>query len=246
MKLKNFQTFIFDLDGTFWNFPLLMEGAKEVYDALKNLNKKIIFVSNFTYLDRDGILKIFRKNGIDIKKEQIVTSGYVAAKVLQGKKVFVLGDGLKNELIKDKVQVSEKEAEAVVVGHDTKFNYWKASKALNFLLNGAKLYTTAMGKIWIFEGKNVPGTGLILKGLEFCSGKKAIMLGKPSKFMMNEIKKVVEGKAIYFGDEIDADVKFAKRAKFFTVFVRSGVDAKAKKVNADLILNSVKDLLKYL
>ncbi|MEM5815325.1 MAG: HAD-IIA family hydrolase [Candidatus Aenigmatarchaeota archaeon] len=246
MNLKKFNTFIFDLDGTFWNFPQINEGCREVYEKLEKLKKKVIFVSNFTYLDRDGIIKIFKDSGIKIEKEQLITSGYVASLILKNKKVFPIGDGLKRELLKNGIKLSEKYAEAVVVGHDTKYNYYKASKALNLLLKGANFYTTAEGKIWFFRNKTVPGTGIIVAGLEFCSNKKAVMLGKPSIYILKEIKKKVKGKIIYFGDEVKADVEFAKKAGFFSVFVRSGVDRNVKKHKADFVLNSVGELLKFL
>lgn len=247
--LKKFDTFVFDLDGTFWWYPNLVDGAVEIYKKLTKLNKKVIFVSNFTFLDRDGIVRIFRKNGIDVEKEQIVTSSYVASQLLKNKVVFPIGRGLESELRKNGIKISKGEiADVVVVGHDTSYNYNKSSIALKILLrNNSEFYTTAYGRIWIFKNEIVPGTGVITAGLEYCSGKKAIMLGKPSNFMLKEVKKVVSGKVIYFGDENKADVQFAKRAGFYSVFVRNGVDKEVdKQVKPDAILNSLKDVLKYL
>ncbi|MCS7094118.1 MAG: HAD-IIA family hydrolase [Candidatus Aenigmarchaeota archaeon] len=247
MNIKKFDYFIFDLDGTFWNYPSLIEGSEEVYKRLIEMGKKVLFVSNFTYLDRDGIVKIFKRNGIDAEKNQIITSGYVASVLLKGKKVFPIGDGLKSELKKNGIKVGDEDVDAVVVGHDVNYNYKKATKALKLLLEGSEFYTTAIGRVWIFKDEIVPGTGLIFSGLEFCSGKKAIMLGKPSNFMVETLKKMInDGKVIYFGDEAYADMEFAKKAGFYSVFVRSGVDKNIKKVKANLVLDSLKDLLKFL
>jgi HAD superfamily hydrolase (TIGR01450 family) len=247
--IKSFDTFVFDLDGTFWWYPKLVDGAKEIYEKLIEYGKKVIFVSNFTYLDREGIVEIFRKNGIFVRKEQIITSSYVAAKVLKGHIVFPIGKGLEEELKKNGVRICKNEdANSVVVGHDTDFNYNKANVALKILLKeNSKFYTTAYGKLWIFENNMVPGTGLITAGLEYCSGKRAIMLGKPSDFMLKEVRKVVEGKVIYFGDENKADIEFANKAGFFSVFVKGGVDKKPnKKIKPKMVLNSLRDLLSYL
>jgi len=124
--IKKFDTFVFDLDGTFWWYPSLVDGAREIYERLVDLNKRIIFVSNFTYLDRDGIVKTFRKNGIFVEKDQIITSSYVAAKVLKNKVVFPIGKGLEDELRKNGIKISKNEnSNVVVVGHDTSFNYKK-------------------------------------------------------------------------------------------------------------------------
>jgi HAD superfamily hydrolase (TIGR01450 family) len=247
--IKNFDTFVFDLDGTFWWYPKLVDGAKEIYEKLIEYGKRVIFVSNFTYLDREGIVEIFKKNGIFVRKEQIITSSYVAAKVLKNELVFPIGKGLEEELKKNGVRICKNEdANFVVVGHDTDFNYNKASVALKILLKeNSKFYTTAYGKLWIFENNTVPGTGLITAGLEYCSGKRAIMLGKPSDFMLKEVRKVVEGKVIYFGDENKADIEFANKAGFFSVFVKGGVDKKPdKKIKPKIVLNSLRDLLSYL
>jgi 4-nitrophenyl phosphatase len=247
--IKNFDTFVFDLDGTFWWYPKLVDGAREIYEKLIEYGKKVIFVSNFTYLDREGIVEIFRKNGIFVRKEQIITSSYVAAKVLKDKLVFPIGKGLEEELKKNGVRICKNEdANSVVVGHDTNFNYNKANVALKILLKeNSKFYTTAYGKLWIFENNTVPGTGLITAGLEYCSGKKAIMLGKPSDFILKEVKKAIKGKVIYFGDENKADIEFANKAGFFSVFVKGGVDKKPdKKIKPKMVLNSLRDLLSYL
>ena len=247
--IKSFDTFVFDLDGTFWWYPNSVDGAKEIYERLVDLNKRVIFISNFTYLDRDGIVKTFRKNGIFVEKDQIITSSYVAAKVLKNKVVFPIGKGLEDELRKNGVEISKNEnSNVIVVGHDTNFNYNKASIALKILLKeNSEFYTTAYGKLWIFKSKIVPGTGLITAGLEYCSGKKAIMLGKPSEFMLREIKKVVFGKTIYFGDENKADIQFANKAGFFSVFVKDGIDKKIyRETRPKMVLNSLSELLNYL
>jgi ribonucleotide monophosphatase NagD (HAD superfamily) len=65
--ILKFDTFIFDLGGTFWWYPNVVDGAVEVYKKLLELDKNIIFVSNFTFLDRDGIVKILKENGIFVK-----------------------------------------------------------------------------------------------------------------------------------------------------------------------------------
>jgi HAD superfamily hydrolase (TIGR01450 family) len=247
--IKNFDTFVFDLDGTFWWYPKLVDGAREIYEKLIEYGKKVIFVSNFTYLDREGIVEIFRKNGIFVRKEQIITSSYVAAKVLKDQIVFPIGKGLEEELKKNGVRIcKDEDANSVVVGHDTNFNYNKANVALKILLKeNSKFYTTAYGKLWIFENNTVPGTGLITAGLEYCSGKRAIMLGKPSDFILKEVKKAIKGKVIYFGDENKADIEFANKAGFFSVFVKGGVDKKPdKKIKPKMVLNSLRDLLSYL
>jgi HAD superfamily hydrolase (TIGR01450 family) len=247
--ILKFDTFIFDLDGTFWWYPKLVDGAKEIYEKLIEYGKKVIFVSNFTYLDREGIVEIFRKNGIFVRKEQIITSSYVATKVLKDQIVFPIGKGLEEELKKNGVRICKNEdANSVVIGHDTDFNYNKANVALKILLKkNSKLYTTAYGKLWIFENNMVPGTGLITAGLEYCSGKRAIMLGKPSDFILKEVKKAIKGKVIYFGDENKADIEFANKAGFFSVFVKEGVDKKPdKKIKPKMVLNSLRDLLSYL
>jgi len=247
--IRKFDTFAFDLDGTFWWYPKMVEGSVEIYKRLKEFGKRVIFVSNFTFLDRDGIVRTLRKNGIEAGKEQVITSSYVASKVLKNKVVFPIGKGLEEELRKNGVKVKKNEdAEVVVVGHDTNYNYTKASIALKILLRkDSELYTTAYGKLWTFKDEIVPGTGVITAGLEYCSGKKSIMLGKPSYFMLREIKKVVRGKVIYFGDENRADMMFAKRGKFFSVFVKNGIDKRVnRKYSPNAVLNHLKDLLRYL
>jgi ribonucleotide monophosphatase NagD (HAD superfamily) len=125
-----------------------------------------------------------------LNKDQIITSSYVASRMVKNKVVFPIGRSLENELRKNNVKIAKDEkADVVVVGHDTEFNYKKADIALRILMKkNSQFYSTAYGKLWIFKNEIVPGTGVIVAGLEYCSGKKAIMVGKPSLFMLREVK----------------------------------------------------------
>lgn len=248
MNFGEFDTFVFDLDGTTWIYPKLIPGVKEVYRKLKELKKNILFISNFTILSRAGIARKLNSLGIEVKVKQVINSGYVAAKYLEEKSsVFAVGRGLREELRKNKVGLtSGLDAEYVVIGHDLDFNYNKLKTAVNCLLNGAKFLTTARGRLFPFRRRMYPGTGAIVSAIEYATGKRASMIGKPSNFMVKLVKKFTKGKVVIFGDELDSDIVFGKKAGWATVLVRSGVDKEAKKVKPDKILSSVADLLEFL
>ncbi|GJD08525.1 Phosphoglycolate phosphatase 1B, chloroplastic [Galdieria sulphuraria] len=156
--LDTVQIFIFDCDGVIWKGDSLIAGAKELITQLKDLGKRVYFITNNSTKSRASYLKKFRSLGLDnVDAEEILSSSYAAAAYLtsihfqsKGKKVYVIGEkGIEEELEKhhiaylggesdkDKVPdmrpggkvVQDSQVGAVVVGFDRYINYYKIQYA---------------------------------------------------------------------------------------------------------------------
>jgi HAD superfamily hydrolase (TIGR01450 family) len=190
-----------------------------------------------------------RNFGIEVEEDEVINAGYAIGQYLKGKKCKVLafGDGLKEDLRKARVKLTDKpSADFVVVGHDWKFDYEKLVLASECLQRGAKLITSARGRYFTFGDKMIPGTGALTDVVEYVSGKRALLLGKPSLFMLKTLKSFIDSpveKIVEFGDELKADIVMGKRAGWFTVLVRTGVDKKpTKEIRPDDVIDSVADI----
>lgn len=73
----------------------------------------------------------------------------------------------------------------------------------------------------------VPGTGTIVKAIETCAERKAVVMGKPESWLCeiffkdwneNDSKKI-----LMIGDRLNTDIWFGKNNNFQTLLVESGV-----------------------
>jgi len=249
MDFSRFDTFVFDLDGTIWNWNELFPKVKIKINLLLQFGKQRRWVSNNTLLSRFGLIRKMRGFGLEVGEKEVINAGFVIAQYLKNKKgkVLVFGDGLKEDLRKEKIRLTNSSsADYLVVGQDMKFNYEKLVLASECLKNGAKFLTAAKGRYFTLGNKLVPGTGMLVETIENFTGKKAILLGKPSDYMLKTLKKFIDSpinKIVQFGDELIADISFGKKAGWFTALVRTGVDKKpSKTIKPDAVIDSVADI----
>ena len=94
--------------------------------------------------------------------------------------------------------------------------------------------------------------GPIVKALEYASGRRAIMIGKPSPRMFRLALLLANGKAskaVMVGDQIETDILGANRARVHTVLVLTGVENRdsisRSKIKPDMIIESLDDLMNY-
>ncbi len=248
VNFGKFDTFIFDLDGTLWNYPNLIPGVAKIIKLLEDNGKQRLYVSNFNLLSRRGALNHLRSLGVMARLEELITSAYAVAEYLKGRKgkVMAFGHGINQELMDNGIKVSNTlPVDYLVVGHDINFNYQKLSLALEAMRKGAKLLVPSFGPLWPAYGKLLPGTGALVEPIETISGKKATLLGKPSEFMRKLIdanRRSPRSKTVLFGDEADSDIAIGKRSGYFTVLVKTGVDKRIGKIKPNAVINSVADI----
>lgn len=247
MNFDRFKTFIFDLDGTIWNWKTLFPGVRKTIENLKSKGKQVLFVTNNSLLPQRGLIKKLKNFGIDLKKNELINSSFVIAEYLRNKnaKVFAIGKGIRDELKKANVKITERSPNYLVVGQDLNFNFQKLTKAYDTLERGAKFLTAARGQIYYIGDKPYPATGVLVKAIEHMSNRRALLLGKPSIYMLTMVNMFVCSpmkKTVLFGDELDSDILLGKRAGYYTVLVRTGIDKEAGRIKPDLIIDSVADI----
>ena len=71
---KNIRTFIFDLDGTVWNWNSLYPHMKETISKLKSKNCKVFYVSDNPILTRAGLAEKLTTMGIPTVESNVITS----------------------------------------------------------------------------------------------------------------------------------------------------------------------------
>merc|ERR1712147_350212 len=77
--INNIDTFLFDCDGVLWNSHGAIPGAVDLIAKLRNLNKRMFFVTNNSTKSREDLAKNFDKHGFNVNAEELLGTAYLAA-----------------------------------------------------------------------------------------------------------------------------------------------------------------------
>ncbi|XP_013421451.1 glycerol-3-phosphate phosphatase [Lingula anatina] len=119
---------------------------------------------------------------------------------------------------------------AVVVGMDPYIGFNKFSKAASYLYNPNCYYVATNcfeGGLHVGQGKVMPITGTFVTALNFLSKREPVVIGKPHKYMLEciETKHFIQrGRTIMVGDNLRADIGFAKTVGIDSLLVLSGAN----------------------
>ncbi|KAI9291124.1 putative 4-nitrophenylphosphatase [Neoconidiobolus thromboides FSU 785] len=251
--LNSFDNFILDCDGVLWLGKEVIPGIPETIHYLRELGKKLYFITNNSTKSREQYIKKFLNFGIEVKKEEILSSAYLSALYIKqnfnmegNKKVFLIGmEGLKHELselninyfcLDDNTEVSlddsllklkpDDNISVVLAGMDTNINYSKYAYAHQCIKHGIPFLMTNSDKTYPLKGTNFPGTGAILSPIVESTGQQPIIIGKPSLNginILNQQHQLNLNRSCMIGDRLDTDILFGKNANMFTLLVLSGV-----------------------
>jgi 4-nitrophenyl phosphatase len=244
---------VIDLDGTVYHGKTLIEHADE---ALKHLSKRyeLYYLTNNSTRSRAEFAQKLETFGISCTKQQLITSGFAAAEYIHEQyprsRVYVIGeDGLKQELVEHEITLCEDDCDCVLVGLDTGFTYAKLKKALTLLLNGAVFIATNTDPFLITNERIIPGAGSIVAAVATGSGKKPLVIGKPSAFITDLIVKqaqVQPQETLVVGDNLQTDILMGVTGGMQTAFVLTGAskrdDIERLHIRPDYVFESIVDL----
>jgi len=255
---RRLSALILDLDGVLYVGETPVEGVAEFMGRWRERGGKVAFVTNNSSLSRRDYARKLERMGIQARPEEVFTSGYLAAEYLRrrapGARVHVVGErGLREELRKAGMRlVGGEGADYVVVGIDRDFNYRKLEEALRALRAGAVFLATNADPTYPTERGLLPGAGAMVSALSFSSGRRPLVLGKPSTRLYRMALSFLgtePGKTAAVGDRLDLDVRPAKRLGMVSILVLSGVTGPEslkglkREERPDMVLNRLPELV---
>ncbi|XP_061527976.1 pyridoxal phosphate phosphatase [Phycodurus eques] len=249
LEAKEF--FLFDCDGVLWHGEKAVAGAAQVVNSLTRQGKYVVFVTNNSTRPREKYLhKFYRLGFTAVALEHIFSSSYCSALYLRDVaklrgRVFVVGcDGLRDELREAGIACEEEadepdatiydcalaaDVKAVLVGHDDKLTFLKLAKASCYLKDPDCLFLATDNDPWhpLSSGRILPGSGSLMAALEVASGRKATVIGKPSRFMFECISSQFPGmdpaQCLMVGDRLETDMLFGSNCGLDTMLTLTGV-----------------------
>lgn len=247
--------YIIDMDGTLYHGTSPIEHAKEFIQYLQENNRKFILATNCPGNSPGGLVTKLSSMGIEVNESNILTSGQITASYISENKIasriYLIGSqSLEEELIKKGLQVVQDNPDCVVVGFDRDFTYDKMKKAVGFILGGAKFIVTN-SDYTIPEGDIiVPHTGALAAGIEISTGVKPLTLGKPEKYILEEVQhrlNCCKEECCIVGDRLDTDIATGIRFGIKSYLVMTGVTyyklLEESEIKPTRVFNDLKELM---
>ncbi len=248
----DFDGFLFDLNGVFYEDENIITGANETIEWLKKNSIPYKFISNNSTLSRKLFVEKLKKIGLKINISDVITSNY--AGVLTIKKM-----GLKNcklimteeaKLDYKKFQLQNKKIDAIVIGDiGEKWSFSLMNELMNDVISGAEIIALHKGKYYQSQGKLKIDCGAFVAGLEYSTSKKAISIGKPKKsFFDLAAFDLGTNKICLVGDDLHNDIEGGQKMGYKTILVKTGKYRQnifdKSKIKPDFCIPSIKELIK--
>ncbi len=250
--------FILDLDGVVYRGNKLVKGAKETIERLRERGERVVFLTNNSTYTLEDLVNKLTSLHLSCRKSDFYTSSEFVAKFLQRKfspcRVMVIGErGLKSALRRSGFEVVSRDwqVEVVVVGMDRNFNYEKLACAQKAILGGAYFVAANADRTLPLEEGLCPGAGSILSALEAATGRRAIVVGKPNPWILEEIlshEGFSKRETFLIGDRLDTDIRLGKRAGVKTILVLTGVTRREEigEEKPDIVIQRLEEIFSLL
>lgn len=250
--VSRMQGFLFDLDGVFYIDEEPIPGGAATVKHLRERRLPCRFVTNNTTKSLDGLHHKLVAMGLPVTREQIFTSRHAGIMYLRqlGKpKCFLLiPDEIRPEFAE--FPQDERTPDVVLLGDmGDAWNYGLLNKAFGMVMAGAQLVALHKNKYWQAADGLRMDVGAFVVGLEYITGKPAVVVGKPATTYFEMALRdmgLPAGRVAMIGDDIDADIGGAQQAGMKGILVKTGkyrphIVAQSP-VCADLVIDSIASL----
>lgn len=226
--------FICDMDGVIYHGSQVLPGVPEFIRWLNEEKKSYLFLTNNSGSTPKELQQKLARMGLDVPEEHFYTSALATAAFLKsqapGCSAYVIGEaGLLNALYDADITMNDVDPDYVVVGESKSYSLETVTKAINLVLNGAKLIGANSDVSAPGEHSTVPACGALVAPIEMATGTRAYFCGKPNPLMMRtglRMLGVHSENAVMIGDRMDTDIIAGIETGLDTVLVLSGVSTR--------------------
>lgn len=209
-----------------------LPGAKDFLERLERNDRKFLLLTNNPIYTPGDLSYRLGKVGLPIRAEHIFTSAMATARFLESQRgpggtAFVIGEsGLSEALHAVGFVITDHEPEYVVLGETHNYNLDQITRAIRFLVAGAKFIATNPDVAGPTEDGIAPANGAMAALMEAASGVKPFFVGKPNPLMMRTALNYLQihsEETAMIGDNMETDIIGGVQAGLETILVLSGV-----------------------
>lgn len=248
---------LLDLDGVLYTGDDPVPGAVRTVDWLMSQHVPFRYLTNTTSRPRAAIADKLTGMGIHAAPDRILTPALAAAAWLRHHGItrpalFVPRPTAAEFADLDPLPDSaERGAGAVVVGDlGELWDFPTLNRAFRLLMEDRRIPLVALGltRYWRADDGLRLDAGAYARGLEYASGRAAVVMGKPDPaFFLTAVDTlgVAPQDAVMVGDDLRTDVQAAQRAGLTGLLVRTGKFTPADlstPPEPDGVLDSIADL----
>lgn len=244
---------LIDFDGVLKIDDLPAPGIKEFLDYIRKNNITSCVLSNSTLRTGELITEFFSSHNIEL---QIPALTAFDATVNFVKKRFTrIAVYCRDSLIHHFSEILDyTDPEAVVVGDiGEKWNYRTMNEIFRYVYSGKELIAMHKNKFWKPEGELVLDAGSFISAIEYATGTRAVVIGKPSPhyfhLSLESMGKNITDNFIMVGDDIENDIEGAQNSGGKGILIYTGKTAypySHKKIKPDFEVKSLIELTELL
>lgn len=225
---------LFDLDGVFYVGEQAIPGASGTLSWVRDQNIPHLFLTNTTSRPRTDLVQKLARIGIKAHPDNILTPPVAAvrwiASHVDGPSMLFVPDATRVEFAALELcrPDSVTSPGAVVIGDlGEAWDYATYNAAFRALMQNTNSALVALGmtRYWKAPDGLRLDVGAFVSGLEYATGRRAIVLGKPSPDFFQaalEMLGVDRAEAIMVGDDIRGDIGAAQSAGIRGLLVQTG------------------------
>ncbi len=265
-NLAQCEGLLLDLNGVFFVDDAAIAGGREAIAALRERGLPCRFTTNTTTSSLDTLHRKLSALDLPIEREEIFTPAQAAALYLRrefGSEAachLLLGEDTKRDFAE--FRQDHTNPDAIVIGDiGDRWNYQIMQHLFEMVTTfGARIIALHKGRYWQSSGDANGGSpglrldiGAFIAGLEYATGKEAIVIGKPEASFFEMARadlKLPAGALAMIGDDIDSDVGGAQRAGLKGILVKTGKYrpefVARSQVRPDGVLDSIADLARLI
>jgi HAD superfamily hydrolase (TIGR01458 family) len=254
--LNGIRGFLIDLDGVLYTGDIPVPGADEAIRFLNENGYSYRFVSNTTRKCRRTIAEQLGRMDLEIPEEYIFTPPIAAVAYMKKNcrhrfRLLVTGD-VYRDFPRNQDDKNPERTDFIILGDaGDEITYANLNNVFRDLMGGAELVALENDRYWMAPDGLSLSAGPFVAALEYATGKKAVLMGKPSKeFFDLALRDMGIGPehAVMIGDDIHTDVGGAQAAGMRGILVRTGkfreeIVRKAG-IRPDLTIDSIQDIRK--
>lgn len=245
---------LIDLDGVLKIGDSPAPDVTEYLDFIWQNKIPACILSNSTLRTSELVKEFFESNKIDLRIPAITAFDATLSFVKKNyKRVQVY---CRDYLIHHfEGMIDDENPEAIIIGDiEDKWNYNIVNDIFKKVFAGADLVAMHKNKYWNPAGELLIDAGAFITGIEFASGREAILIGKPSphyfKAALVSINSKMENGFFMIGDDIENDIKAAQDIGGKGILIYTGKTKfpldKSINIKPDFKVHSLKEVISIL